>query len=88
MMIWKTTPGKYSNGDTLYIGNMKVGSVHFDGMISRDDPKKYSAWERITGAMGHYDSEEKAKQAVEKRVSAIINQLYNNLHSDDERGAK
>lgn len=73
---WKQAEGKYETGKNCYLGKWHVGSAFYDGSTSRGNPNKYRATCTLPGiknTLGHFLTEEEAKQIVIKVVGYWIN---------------
>ena len=71
-MEWKHWAGRYTDREELHLGKWRVGSVHLDGMRSKDDPLVYAAICPLPGIkedLGHFATEREAKDRVESAVS-------------------
>ncbi len=64
--------------DVLYVGKIKVGSVHYSSFISREDPKKYQATCFLPGIksdLGRFETKDAAKTQVETGVNRFLKLL-------------
>ena len=70
MMKWSVDSRQYANGTILHLGSWIVGGVHYDGTTSRDSRDKFRANCKLPGisSLGPYETEEQAKDQVEKAV--------------------
>lgn len=67
MVTWKFRQGKYQETWIAYVGKWPVGSVFYDGMVSRGDPKVWkavAALPMIKITEKHYERREQAMSIV------------------------
>ena len=68
---WLKQQTRYSDSHVCMLGKWIVGSVYYDGMVTKGDPCVYKATCLLPGIkdiLGHYQSREEAKAVVEKSV--------------------
>lgn len=56
----------------LYAGKWHIGGFYYSGLVSKGDPKKYKVYCSLPGlkeVIGHYETEEEAKQNLEQAVT-------------------
>lgn len=72
---WKRNTQGYRPDETLYLGEWKVGAAYFDGCTSKSDDNKYKATCSLPGIkaiIGHFATQELAKNAVERAAKHWI----------------
>ncbi len=73
-IIWKISKAQYSSGEDAFLGSIKVGSIHWNG-IDRDPNLRYVATCLLPGIkpqLGKLPTEQLAKNAVEMAINAWI----------------
>jgi hypothetical protein len=71
-MEWRHWKGQYTTREDLHLGSWRVGSVHLDGMRSKDDPLAYAATCLLPGLredLGHFATAQEAVVRVEGEVA-------------------
>lgn len=72
ILTYKKQTGIYQNGLDAMLGRWNVGSVFWDGMRSKDDPKTYKVTCRLPGikdVVGNFEKEEDAKSKLQEVVN-------------------
>lgn len=81
-MEWKSVTQEYSSGAKLFLGPWVVGGCHYDSTRNKNDPRKWAATCTLPGIkslLGHFDSEEIAKEMAEKAVTHWLGKLPSNV---------
>ena len=71
-MNWKISKAKYISGEDLFLGRIRVGSAHYDGMTPKGSDEKYRAGCILPGMLSmteHFKTIEEAKSCVEAYVA-------------------
>lgn len=73
-MQWKRKAGKYSTGESLFLGGKLVGSTTY-ALVARGDENVWAAFVTLpgphgapVGALGRYKTMEEAKGVTERAV--------------------
>jgi hypothetical protein len=75
-LIWKSINREYITGFNLFLGKYAVGSVYFDGTVARGSENRYATTCSLPGIknnLGHFKTEEEAKERVEYAVNYWLN---------------
>lgn len=69
---WERSTSKYGGGgEDAFLGRIKVGGAFYDGLTSRDDPKRYGCECLLPGikqARERYASIDEAKSRLERQI--------------------
>ena len=77
-ITWKINKAQYCCGELAFVGKWRVGSASLDSCRERNDPKKYEASCLLPGIkheLGHFLTEQEAKDVVEKAINHWIKGL-------------
>lgn len=69
---WLKTQGRFSSGETCYLGAMKVGGYHWDGLSPRGSDAVYKPTCMFHSNLPNRITSEDARQTVERVVIAWL----------------
>jgi hypothetical protein len=70
--MWKIHKTKYSQYEVFYSGKIAVGTVEYDGLRNRDDPRRYKWRNSLSGEMGNVETTIEAQQILEASFAAWL----------------
>lgn len=71
-IIWKQNKAQYCCGEIAFVGKWRVGTAAYDSCRGRNEPNKYEAICILPGIkrdLGHFETEQQAKQVVEEAIN-------------------
>lgn len=80
-MQWKNDGRNYACGELLYLGPWQVGAAHLDSCVPRGARDRYRATCALPGisqGLGLYETQEAARERVEKAVRSWLEKLPSN----------
>lgn len=81
LLTWVLASSGWNKGNTLYLGKWAVGNVSYSSLVAKGERNRYQCTCFLTGIksnLGLHETEELAKQVLEKAVKYWVSKIKDN----------
>ena len=75
---WRTNTGRYSSGESAFLGKWKIGGYSYSVMARKDDPNVWDPYCRLPGGDRNYPAVATEEDA-RNEVARLIHHWFDNL---------
>ena len=88
-LTWVRQTGRFQNGENLFLGRWKAGSVYYDGFVTKGDNRVHKVTCNLSGikdVLGNYADVNEAKARLEKVVDMWLGKINAEPKEFENRG--